>query len=269
MRKGKMFRVFAIFLIAFMSSAFADCTVDQFLQDDVCVTCPAHSVSNGGAVTSCECAPGFTVDGTIGGATETTNQACKFAPEFSVTINMTSASNFAFSLSAAGTFYIDWGDGTIEVKPKDPSNTTYSHPYKKGTYTIGISGDATAYNTSTSVAAISFSGKTQVTNISGSLGAVFPTLSDGTQPRFVKAFYGCKNLTGTITSDLFDGIYGQPTTYMFKQMFENCDNLSGELPYGLFDDLSGTLTTDVFNRMFKRNALSGTLTPAFFWWTDN
>ncbi len=260
-----MFRVFAIFLIAFMSSAFADCAVDQFLQDDVCVTCPANSVSNGGAVTSCECAPGFTVDGTIGGATETTNQACKFAPEFSVTINMTSASNFAFSLSAAGTFYIDWGDGTIENKPKGTSNTTYSHPYKSaGTYTIGISGDATAYSTSTSNPAISFKGKTQVTNISGSLGAIFPTLPDGTQPRFINTFYGCKNLTGTITSDLFDGIHGQPTTYMFKQMFENCDNLSGELPYGLFDDLSGTLTTDLFYRTFKRNALSGTLTPAFF-----
>ncbi len=186
-------------------------------------------------------------------------------PEFSVTINMTSAANFSFSISAAGDFCIDWGDGTIDPKTKDTSNTTYSHPYKSaGTYTIGISGDATAYNAGTSVAAISFSGKTQVTNISGSLGAIFPTLSDGTQPRFVKTFYACKNLTGTITSDLFDGIHGQPTTYMFQSTFENCDNLSGELPYGLFDDLSGTLTTKMFYRTFKRNALSGTLTPAFF-----
>jgi hypothetical protein len=48
--------------------------------------------------------PGFTVDGTTDGATETTNQACKFAPELSVTINMDSASTLSFNLAAAGQF---------------------------------------------------------------------------------------------------------------------------------------------------------------------
>lgn len=39
-------------------------------------------------------------------------------------------SSFEFTISAAGEFYVDWGDGTVETITKaDTTNTKYSHNY--------------------------------------------------------------------------------------------------------------------------------------------
>ncbi len=69
-------------------------------------------------------------------------------PEFFVTTT-SSTSSFSFQISAKGTYLIDWGDGDVEtINKTNTTNTTYSHTYDSaGEYTIGIGGEATAYNT--------------------------------------------------------------------------------------------------------------------------
>ena len=178
---------------------------------------------------------------------------------------------FAFGMSAAGVFYVDWGDGTIERIDRT-NNTTrqmYSHTYTNTTarsYDIKFDGLATGYNdTTASTPAIEFGGfsdisvnenksvsctDTKVYRISGSLGAIFPTIGGAAataglagnsaalwaiQPRFSGAFYYCSNLTGSIPAGLFSGIEGQPAQHMFSGMFYLCENLGK-------DTIDGTST---------------------------
>lgn len=240
------------------------------MQSGTCVSCPANSTSDGGeTVQSCKCMPGFTVDGTTDGATETTNQACKFAPEFSVTINMDSASTFSFNLSAAGQFYIDWGDGSA-VQSVNKTNTnmeTFSHTYTASepkSYDIKLTGQATQYHTGSSPA-ISFSNNKQVAGIAGSLGTVFPTLADGSNPIFYQTFYMCTSLKGSIPPHLFTGIYGTAPAWMFRSMFEGCSGLTGEIPTGLFAGITGTsVKYAFFNTFYKCSGLTGTIPSDLF-----
>ena len=265
-----MFRIFVISLLAFMSSAFADCAVDQFLQSGTCVSCPANSTSDGGNVSSCTCNPGFSVDGTPSGSSVTTSHDCVFAPKFFVTVTLGSANKFEFKISAAGNFYIDWGDNSPikSIEGKGTTNTAYSHSYAAGTYTIGITGDVTAYNASTTTAAIDFgynsTYKKYLTGISGSLGALFPTLANGSQPVFYKTFYGCSVLNGPIPENLFDGIHGDTVPNMFRSTFENCSSLDGPLPTDLFSGLTGTPAQDSFKNTLKKTLVTGTVTTALF-----
>ena len=78
-------------------------------------------------------------------------------PEFTLT-TIDDTDSFSFSISAAGKFYVDWGDGKRQTITKpDTTDTTYSHTYNTSkSYTIKLTGQATAYNTSASTAAISF-----------------------------------------------------------------------------------------------------------------
>ena len=133
-------------------------------------------------------------------------------------------SSFSFIISAVGEYAIDWGDGEIETITKTNKwPERYSHTYDTaGEYTIGLGGQATAYDSSMYTAAVSFQGNTNIAGISGSLGEVFSTLSDGTQPRFYNTFSGCGNLTGSIPENLFAGITGAPKTYMFYGTFYGC-----------------------------------------------
>ena len=150
-------------------------------------------------------------------------------------------SSFDIMISAAGEYTVDWGDGETETITKtDTKDTTYSHTYDTaGEYTIGLGGQATAYNSSDYTAAVSFRGNTNIAGISGSLGEVFSTLSDGTQPRFYQAFYNCKNLKSSIPENLFAGITGAPATQMFDYTFNGCSGLTGEIPAGLFAGITG------------------------------
>ncbi len=166
--------------------------------------------------------------------------------------------NFSFKIGAAGTFYVDWGDGTIETITKtNTTNTTYSHNYTTaGAYTIGIGGQATAYNTSTSTAAISFymdKANFNVASIDGSLGAIFGTLSSGTQkqPRFYQTFRSMANLSGSIPENLFAGISGAPASYMFYQTFFGYSGLTGSIPENLFAGISGAPASHMFNGTFS------------------
>ena len=169
-------------------------------------------------------------------------------------------SSFSFSISAAGEFVVDWGDGKTETITKpDTTNRTYSHNYTTaGTYTIGLSGQATAYNTNRNTATISFyvnysdTQSKKIASIDGSLGAIFGTLSSDTnnQPRFFQTFYLATNMTGSIPSGLFAGISGAPASYMFYGTFHNCSGLTGAIPAGLFAGISGAPASSMFSSTF-------------------
>ena len=180
--------------------------------------------------------------------------------------------SFKFYLSAAGEFYVDWGDGTRnKITRTHTQGSEYSHNYSTaGTYTIKIGGKATAYNTSTSTAAISFyvnSSQTKIASIDGSLGAIFGTLSSDTnnQPRFYWTFYGATNMTGSIPSDLFAGISGAPASYMFGHTFNGCSGLTGAIPDGLFAGISGAPASSMFSGTFYGcSGLTGAIPDGLF-----
>ena len=194
-------------------------------------------------------------------AVETLVRKIDKGPEFTLTTTP-NTSNFSFSISAAGEFVVDWGDGTVETKTKpDTTNTTYTHNYATvGAYTIGLSGQATAYNTDVissfmgnkyTLAAISFlSSARKIASIDGSLGAIFGTLTDGTQPGFYSTFSGAYNMTGSIPSDLFAGITGAPTAGMFSDTFNACRGLTS-IPDGLFAGISGAPADSMFSSTFN------------------
>ena len=116
------------------------------------------------------------------------------APSFTVKLGNHSGM-FDFQISAAGYFKIDWGDGTAveTINKTNTTNTTYSHTYSStGDYDLTITGLATAYNSTVySTPAISFfnsTNKIKITELSDTLGAMFPTLGGGNNHFFMKHF---------------------------------------------------------------------------------
>ncbi|MBQ7055856.1 MAG: hypothetical protein IJN91_02905 [Alphaproteobacteria bacterium] len=200
-----------------------------------------------------------------GGLGATTNEYPSAPSDAVYDFYLTTTSNtdmFAMQISAAGEFYIDWGDGKSEwVTKSDTTNMTFGHKYaSKGVYNIRLGGQATAYNTSTNTAAISFyigpsSGvpwkliQTKIASIDGSLGAIFGTLADETQPRFYETFYGAHNMTGAIPENLFSGISGAPASYMFYSTFYDCNGLTS-IPSDLFAGISGNPASYMFDSTF-------------------
>ena len=188
-------------------------------------------------------------------AVETLVKKIDKGPEFTLTTTP-DTSSFSFSISAVGEFVVDWGDGTVKTITKtNTTKTTYSHNYDTaGTYTIGLSGQATVYREST--AAISFyvnysdTQSEKIASIDGSLGAIFGTLADGSQPIFYQTFYNAINMTGSIPSDLFAGISGKPAENMFSNTFENCSGLTS-IPAGLFAGISGKPASSMFSDTFS------------------
>lgn len=160
--------------------------------------------------------------------------------------------SMTISIGAVGNFTINWGDGTVQtIKQTSANATKYTHNYaEKGSYGIEVGGLATKYSTSSSVAAISFSTNgCPLKSISGTLGAVFPTLSDGTQPRFVNTFYNCDKLA-YLPANLFTGISGTGVSSMFSGTFRGCTSLK-RLPNGLFGGISGTPAASMYQDTFN------------------
>ena len=195
----------------------------------------------------------------------------------------------AFLLSAQGTFYVDWGDGSdVELITKKGSEIAYaySHMYKAASgadgYTIRIaSEDVVAYYSSYGRAAIQFgfsstsnssytSQNEQVTvysnvwrskikSVSGSFYELFPNLSDSTDykywPSFYQAFQHCDKLT-SIGDNLFGG-YNRPIYRMFYQTFAGTisNNVSTcgleSLPNNLFPQLDKAYEAQTFQYMFN------------------
>ncbi len=176
------------------------------------------------------------------------------------------STTFSFSISAAGNYVIDWGDGGVVdvINKTDTNNTTYSHTYSNAAsnYTVYVSGEATGYSTSDEVAAVSFAGTlssswfgsgtptSKISAFDGCLGCVFGTLDDGTQPRFFETFANNPDLK-SLPDGLFTGIYGNATTKMFRRTFQYCYGLT-ELPAGLFAGLRGQPADSMFSSTFNR-----------------
>ena len=245
--------------------------------------CPSGTYSSAGAsdINQCLSCPTDAMD-VFGDGTQ-----CE-TTKFSVT-TMNTTTSLSFTMSATGTFYVDCGDGGTLTQTDVSGNTLSGNVITRGnttltTYTCGwdtagahtirFAGTATGYSTGDATAAISFyksSGGTQanVAGISGSLGALFPTIgggsTNGSQPRFYQTFYGCGNLTGNIPENLFAGISGAPATSMFEGTFSRCSKLSGSIPGNLFAGISGAPASDMFRSTFHAcTGLSGTIPENLF-----
>lgn len=177
-----------------------------------------------------------------------------------------------FKISAAGKFYVDCGTGGVLSGTgvtnnliDRTGNTTaavYTCTYTSGGASHQIkfgrkpTDAVTGYNTTPTIPTISFyKGDTgnsacNIAAISGSLGAVFPTVGTGNggRPSFYQTFRGCTTLTGSIPSGLFNGVSGSIIANMFGYTFSNT-GLSGTIPGDLFSGLSGG-RPNAFNATF-------------------
>jgi uncharacterized repeat protein (TIGR02543 family) len=192
------------------------------------------------------------------------------------TTQMPANTRFAFSMSAAGQFYVDWGDGTIDSinRVGNVTPAQYEHTYTSasanGGWTITIWGTATGYNseftTITFINGEGFSGTPlRVGGISGSLGAVFPTLDTTnvagaiTVPSFSNTFAGCSNLTTDISNlgTLFSWVDSNQEVHgvtgarvgMFETTFA-ATGITGVIPSALFSGVSGSAER-MFNGTFE------------------
>ena len=211
----------------------------------------------------------------------------EFENKFQITTTeLADGDTFSFSISAAGTFYVDWGDGsdieTITRPSATSSSQSYSHTYEiGGVKAIKLDGLATGYYSYDAyVSAISFYNNTKLAGISGSLGAIFPTIGGAAatagyagnsgnlwaiQPRFYLTFSGCSGLTGSIPENLFAGIQGQPASAMFDYTFYGCSGLTGSIPENLFAGISGAPAGTMFYGTFRGcSGLSGSIPENLF-----
>ena len=213
-------------------------------------TCPDNATcTHGATVTTGKQYVGGTCDAVVSACDMTVScnsgyylydgvcQKIEFVPEFTIaTTDMEAGTVFDFTISAAGTFYVDWGDGEIEIITKnDTTNEYYSHMYVNGgEYTIGMSGDATKYREGYyHVPTVSFKNNTNIAKLGGSLGAIF---GGNKFHMFGGTFSGCTNLT-SIPETLFDGVSGG-AAYMFFETFMSCTSLKN-IPEKLFATVSG------------------------------
>ena len=174
------------------------------------------------------------------------NTCIEFVPEFTITTTDTSV--FSFQISAAGTYYLDCGNGEAArvINKTSTGVETFTCTNRTGT-TIGLFGQATEY-TST-VAAISFSGNTKIKSVDGSLGAIFGGSGDY---MFSSTFEGCTSLQ-SIPENLFAGVSGS-SSWMFVNTFSGCTGLTGYIPPNTFpsSDVLSVLTMD---DVFKNTGL--------------
>ena len=192
---------------------------------------------------------------------------------------MTKNTEFKFYISAKGTFYVDCGEngalsgtgvsGNNTISKSNTNAVTYTCTYNTtgGVKTIQFGGLASDYSISDTTIRFTITPKL-VGGISGSLGAIFPTLDsndDEQQPRFINTFSGCSNMTGTIPSKLFENITGAPVSNMFYYTFNGCSGLSGQIPSGLFGTISGQPAQGMFYGTFQGcSGLSGQIPSGLF-----
>ena len=252
-------------------------------------------------------------------ATDTTYIAMWEEDKFqATTTNLSVNDTFTFYISAGGTFWIDWGDGNVEYVNRNNVNLDecsgntitlmmFSHTYTEaGKKVIRLGGLATGYssvpvNSTLCQTTISFRDNTKLAGISGSLGAIFPTIGGASatvgldpvddaatlnaiQPRFYSTFANCSNLIGPIPATLFNGISGAPANDMFDGTFYSCSGLGRDaleddpsttdvvenapkysIPATLFSGISGTPAEEMFNITFAEcSGLTGTIPATLF-----
>ena len=280
------------FCFAFNSAAFgANCTSNTLPSGGCTCTSSYHP-------TGCTCAsdyhPNNCVCSSAYAACSTSSTASCTPPIITLTANSSASampssnpliitfnnvvsnnvgSTISFTLSAKGTFYIDWNNTTYsKITRTDTVPRIYRYQYANvsGLKNIKIYGPATAYNTTWP--AITFSSEYTlwcatgsayntpnfIVAASGCLGCVFPTLGSGTsnQPSFrgtfalTRSWGNNPNLaSGMPPADFFSGIYGTPISYQCAYMFYGALNFGrgplnaqSELPPEWFQNMSGCAT---------------------------
>lgn len=201
-------------------------------------------------------------------------QMSAFAGSFeirTVDLSTTSDKKVEFYIGAAGSFTVDWGDGTTTTITNsitgDGVTTSGNNgsPYLSHTYSSGgqkditVSGSATKYrrwiwdwglniNLETVTNTILFAKPTEnssrntpekISRITGSLGSVFPTRGGGNNndPAFSSVFKGCTNFTlRDKNNNLNKDLFGPEITHTVKGMFYSTFANSGvdEIPEDLF-----------------------------------
>ncbi len=161
-----------------------------------------------------------------------------------------------FDINATGDFFIDWGDGSSIDSVTNTLVRSMSHTYTKpGQYKVKLGGLATGVgeygNYGFSVWADANNNMyyaESIVEVSGCLGCVFPTLSDGTNPSFYRLFQDAGSLT-SIPDDLFAGLYGDFSYNMFASAFSGTGITS--IPQNLFGELRGGYAGSVFSETFR------------------
>jgi len=198
----------------------------------------------------------------------------------------TDTTYFEIKIAAKGTFTIKWGDGNNETFTQDTTDqVTYSHTYDTAeAHYIKLTGTPTEYNSTGGAGYVEGAVTLMADEVSGvipsikigtpenlykiynSLGAVFSTLADGSQPSFYGFCKGCKNLIGPIPDGFLTGLTGQADkAYMFREMFDGCYELNGSIPEDLFAGISGRPTTGMFMHTFRNcDSLTGQIPPKLF-----
>ena len=192
---------------------------------------------------------------------------CETAKFLITTTELVADTTFAFYMSAQGTFYVDWGDGTVDtITRNDTTITLYDHTYTTdGRKSIRFSGLATGYSTQAHASAIRFghytsdaSTPTLIEAIDGSISAIFPTLgtANDKQPCFY-SFVARSNIK-TIPENLFANVI-YVYNLLFARTFSGCSNLSGYIPASTFAGLiaNGSPTvTDMWRETFDNTQLA-------------
>ena len=198
---------------------------------------------------------------------------------FSVTtVPLEDGSSFSFKLSAAGTFKVSCGGGTLSssASPSDVTGSQFSgfiitrSNTNEETYTCNyqlhtVNGSATSrtiqfgmqqvtgYNST--LPAISFftsaanAAKVQSMDLyqGTSLADVFPDNVSGSYPRFWQTFKNCSNLQ-SIPNGLFKG-YTSSHPAMFVETFMGCESLTS-IPNDLFEDFT-SVDSGMFQLTFR------------------
>lgn len=194
-------------------------------------------------------------------------------PQVLVLRTVPNTATVSVQLAVAGDFRIAWGDGIVQDVTSDSAQpVTYTHTYQiPGVYYIAPFGTPTAYNQDDNVPTFKIVEPEKLARIYGTLGSVFPTLEDGSQPSFngfcvnKTSGQGCVNLGGSIPENMFEGIYGAPRANMFKELFTGAANLEGNIPENLFANIVGPTQAGIFEQTFNGcKKLTGSLSAKFF-----
>lgn len=202
--------------------------------------------------------------------------------KFSALVDVTSVNGtIEFNLGAIGTYTVNCGDGgTLSgtgvsgntITRTSTTTSKYTCTYSRtGGKIIGFDGTSTGYGTFSyengTGNTFDFVTRSAITQISGSLGAIFPTLTsvgNGTslQPTFCAAFKGSN--IASIPENLFSGISGTTVDWMFRDMFQHA-MITTSLPDGLFSGITGNNGNRAFWGTFADvTYLTGYIPPSMF-----
>ncbi|MCL2757974.1 MAG: hypothetical protein FWE64_01485 [Alphaproteobacteria bacterium] len=185
-----------------------------------------------------------------------------FAPRFWLHLtDVKAGEEFSFRIDAVhGTYSVNWGDGTPpQILHMTPATARRTFT-QDGDYVIGLGGFTSAHGLLEIRSSITFENsplRAKVTKLEGDLGAVFPTIGDGSgatlRPRFINTFRGFTGLT-EIPETLFAGIERTGAT-MFQGTFADCTNLTS-IPENLFATIKGPPQNSMFANTFNNTGIT-------------